>query len=196
MIRSAYSKIRLWRVLCRFLGLLGLAGVCAGAHAALKVGDQAPDFTAQAARAGNAFTFSLTQVLAKGPVVLYFYPKSFTSGCTQEAHEFAEATERFAALGATVIGVSHDDIDTQKDFSKRECRDKFAVAADADAQIIRAYDVGMALMPNTASRISFVISPQGKVLFVLDSMHPSRHIDETYRAVQRWHQQQPTTTPH
>lgn len=169
-----------------FAALTTFAGL---AHAALPVGADAPDFTVQAARAGNAFSFSLKAALAKGPVVLYFYPKSFTSGCTVEAHEFAEASARFEALGATLLGVSHDDIDTQKDFSRRECRDKFAVAADADGRIIRLYDVGMTLLPSMAARISFVISPQGKVLMVYDSMDPSQHVDKTLRAVEQWHQQ-------
>ena len=60
-----------------------------GAWAALKPGDAAPDFTVDAVLGGKEFTFSLTEALKKGPVVLYFYPKSFTSVCTVEAHEFA-----------------------------------------------------------------------------------------------------------
>ena len=62
------------------------------AHAALSVGAPAPDFTADAAVGGQAFKFRLADALKKGPVVLYFYPKAFTSGCTVEAHLFAEAT--------------------------------------------------------------------------------------------------------
>jgi len=105
----------------------------AGAFAALAPGDAAPDFDADAAIGGKVFRFSLAQALKKGPVVLYFYPKAFTSGCTVEAHLFAEATPRFEALGATVVGISNDDIDTLKKFSVEACRDKFAVAADAGA---------------------------------------------------------------
>ena len=101
-------------------------------YAALSPGAQAPDFTTQATLAGKPFTFSLAAALQKGPVVLYFYPAAFTPGCTVEAHEFAEATEKFKALGATVIGVSHDPIDTLNKFSVTECRNKFAVASDAD----------------------------------------------------------------
>lgn len=87
------------------------------AHASLAVGATAPDFTAQAALGGKEFTFSMADALKKGPVVLYFYPKSFTKGCTIEAHDFAEATDKFAAMGATLIGVSHDDIGTQQKLS-------------------------------------------------------------------------------
>jgi peroxiredoxin Q/BCP len=115
--------------------LIVLVGVAAtgfglgGALAALPVGASAPDFTTQAALGGSEFTFSLADTLKKGPVVLYFYPKAFTKGCTTEAHNFSDATDRFASLGATVVGMSNDDIDTLKKFSVLECRNKFAVAA-------------------------------------------------------------------
>src|SRR3954453_4855752 len=131
----------------RILSLLaaaGLSSLCLPAAAALKPGDAAPDFTTEAAIGGKEFRFSLADALKKGPVVLYFYPKSFTQGCTVEAHLFAEATPRFAALGATVVGISHDDIATQKKFSTEECRDKFAVGADPDSKIIRSYDAKLA----------------------------------------------------
>jgi peroxiredoxin len=111
--------------------------VSSAALAALKPGDPAPSFTLQAAQGGKEFSFSLQQALAKGPVVLYFYPKSFTSVCTIEAHEFAEAIEQFAAMGASVIGVSSDKIATQRDFSSKECRDKFPVGADPHFNVIR-----------------------------------------------------------
>ena len=163
-----------------------LYGAMACAQAALPVGAVAPDFTAQAALAGKEFTFKLKQALGHGPVVLYFYPKSFTAGCTLEAHDFAEASARFEALGATLLGMSHDDISTQKDFSQRECRDKFAVAADADAKVLKQYDVALTVMPNTAARVSFVISPQGRILYVYDSMNPDQHVTNTLKALQDW----------
>src|SRR6202161_4839440 len=109
-------------------------------YAALKTGVQAPDFTTEAPLAAKPFKFSLADALKKGPVVLYFYPAAFTPGCTVEAHEFAEATPKFAALGATVIGVSHDPIEKLDRFSVSECRNKFAVASDADGGIMKAYD--------------------------------------------------------
>ena len=75
--------------------------------------------------------------------MLYFYPAAFTSGCTIEAHEFAEAMGKFQALDATVIGVSNDDIATLNKFSTSECRSKFPVAADGDQRIMKAYDAVM-----------------------------------------------------
>jgi peroxiredoxin len=163
------------------LATLLLAGA---AHAALKPGDAAPPFKTAAAVGGQAFEFELAQALKKGPVVLYFFPKAFTQGCTIEANAFAEAMPRFAALGATVIGVSHDDIDTLKRFSTEACRDRFAVGSDPQARTIRAYDAA-ALLPGMASRISYVIGPDGRIAFTHEGSNPQRHVDETLQAVQR-----------
>ena len=164
-----------------------VAGLAApAAHAALAVGAAAPDFSADAALAGQPYRFVLADALKKGPVVLYFYPKAFTSGCTVEAHQFAEATPRFAALGATVLGMSNDDIDTLKKFSVEACRNQFAVAADPGAKIIKQYDANLAVIPNMANRISYVISPQGKVLLPYSAMDPDGHVNAAMKAVQDW----------
>jgi peroxiredoxin len=157
------------------------------ALAALKPGDAAPDFTAQAAVGGNDFTFTLADALKHGPVVLYFYPKSFTRGCTIEAHEFAEAASNFEAAGATLIGMSKDTIETQRKFSKEECRDKFAVAADPDASIIRNYDA-LRAAPNAAGefyadRISYVIGSDGKIVYSYTDSKPDKHIENTLEVV-------------
>ncbi|WP_047197410.1 peroxiredoxin [Caldimonas brevitalea] len=156
------------------------------AGAALPVGAAAPDFTTEAALAGQPFKFSLADALKKGPVVLYFYPKAFTSGCTVEAHAFAEATPRFQAAGATVIGMSNDDIETLKKFSVEACRDKFAVAADRSGQIMKRYDAALGLKPDLADRVSYVISPQGKILYVYASLNPDGHVQNTLKAVEAW----------
>src|SRR6202789_1973389 len=116
-------------------------------YAALKPGTQAPDFTTQATLAGQPFKFALADALKSGPVVLYFYPAAFTKGCTIEAHEFAEATDRFKALGATLIGVTAGNANRVTEFSSVECRNKFAVAADADEKITKAYDVVLPAHP-------------------------------------------------
>ncbi|MBW8779234.1 MAG: peroxiredoxin [Burkholderiales bacterium] len=162
-----------------------LAGVALSAQAALKPGDTAPLFTTDAAVGGKQMPLVLADALKKGPVVLYFFPKSFTSGCTLEAHLFAQATDKFAALGATVVGVSHDDIATQLKFSKEECRDKFAVAADPQSEIIKSYDAKMAVLPYS-DRISYVISPDDKILYAYSSLDPADHVNRTMKAVQDW----------
>lgn len=155
------------------------------AHAALQPGDKAPDFNVEAALDGKAFRFGLTEALARGPVVLYFYPKAFTTGCTYEAHAFAEATARFNALGATVIGVSNDKIDTLKRFSVEACRSQFAVASDADAKVIHAYDAQIAARPGMADRISYVIDRAGKVVYAYGSANPELHVANTLKAVEQ-----------
>ncbi len=155
------------------------------AFAALPVGASAPDFTTQATLAGKPFTFSLADALRAGPVVLYFYPAAFTKGCTVEAHEFAEATEKFKALGATVIGVSHDPIDTLNKFSVSECRNKFAVASDADLKIAKAYDARL-LITSYSNRTSYVIAPDGKIIYVYSALDPDKHVENTLAAVTRW----------
>lgn len=170
----------------RVMALL-LASCCAGsALAALPNGANAPDFTTQATLAGKPFQFALADALKKGPVVLYFYPAAFTSGCTVEAHEFAEATEEFNKLGATVIGVSHDDIDKLNKFSVSECRNKFAVAADPDQHIMKSYDAVLMLKPSWANRTSYVISPEGKVLYSYTALNPDKHVANTLAAVKQW----------
>lgn len=155
------------------------------AQAVLEAGDKAPDFTAQAAIGGEPFTFSLADALAKGPVVLYFYPKAFTSGCTIEAKAFADASPRFRELGATVIGVSSDDIETLKRFSVEACRNEFAVAADEESKVIKAYDAASSFFRNSAARVSYVIDTSGKIVFTHDSMRPEGHITSTLEAVEK-----------
>jgi peroxiredoxin len=160
--------------------------MAAAAHAALNPGDAAPDFKAPASLGGNQFSYSLADALKKGPVVLYFYPAAFTTGCTIEAHDFAEATESYRALGASVIGVSADDIETLQKFSVSECRSKFAVASDRDRKIMKAYDAVLALNSNYADRVSYVIAPDGRVIFAYKSLNPEKHVELTLDALRKW----------
>jgi len=156
------------------------------AHAQLKPGQTAPDFRATAALAGEVIEFDLKQALRKGPVVVYFYPKAFTSGCTIEAQLFAQATPDFQAQNTTVVGVSGDDIETLKKFSEGPCGGKFAVAADADRTIMKAYDAAMRVMPGMAARVSYAIAPDGTIIEAYDSMSPSEHVTRTLAAVTKW----------
>lgn len=168
-----------------------LALIALPAFAAVGVGDKAPDFTAQASLGGKEFTYNLADALKKGPVVLYFYPEAFTKGCTIEAHDFAEAVDKYAALGATVIGVSHDKIDKLDKFSVSECRNKFAVAADPDMKVIKAYGAELPGHETYANRTSYVIAPDGKVLYVFTDMNPDQHVANTLAAIEAWKKQQP-----
>lgn len=165
--------------------------LAAPAMAALKPGAAAPDFTSTAYLAGKATPFKLSTQLKKGPVVLYFFPSAFTDGCTIEAHEFAEATPDFQAMGATVIGVTAGKTDQLAAFSKEACRDKFAVAA-VSKETIRAYDATLAIKPDLSSRTSYVIAPDGKVIFAYSNLtNPVEHITRTKAAVKAWRAAQP-----
>ena len=168
--------------------IVSLAAVTAlvPAHAALDIGDKAPDFSVPAALAGKEYKFSLAETLAKGPVVLYFFPAAFSPGCSAEAHEFAEATDKFAALGATVVGVSTDDIDTQVKFSAQACQGKFAVASDAGKTVVKSYDAAMLLLPDYANRISYVIAPDNSIVYNYQSLNPSKHVEKTLTALREW----------
>lgn len=170
--------------------LASLAALCAqslapSAHAALPVGAAAPAFAAQGALAGKPFAFNLAHALKKGPVVLYFYPKAFTQGCTLEAHAFSEASADFRKAGATVIGMSNDDIATLRKFSTEACRGKFAVAAASPA-IIREYDVDLqrgGASTGLASRTSYVIGRNGRIVMVHSDMDYRDHVRLTLAAV-------------
>lgn len=163
-----------------------LAFAALPARAALDIGERAPDFTAPASLAGQQIQFSLSDALKKGPVVVYFFPAAFSSGCSIEAHNFAEAIDEYNKLGATVIGVSGDDIDTQKRFSATECRGKFAVASDSTKAIMKSYDAVMTLMPDYANRISYVIVPEGKIVYQYTSLNPDKHVSKTLAALRDW----------
>lgn len=165
------------------------------AQAQLAPGGKAPAFTAPAALAGQPFEFDLQAALSNGPVVVYFYPKAFTSGCTIEAQLFAQASDDFKAVNATVVGVSGDDIDTLKKFSEGPCGGKFAVAADPDGEIIDAYDAGFAIIPGMADRISYAVAPDGTILQTYESMSPDQHVSQTLAAVRDWHAKQSTNKP-
>ena len=166
--------------------VFALALAASTAHAALPVGATAPDFNAQASQAGKEFPFSLAAALKKGPVVLYFFPAAFTSGCTIEAHEFADASDEYKKMGATLIGITAGNINRLTEFSVSECRSKFAVAADPDAKIAGEYKSTLAIYPGHSDRTSYVIAPNGKVLLAYSDLKPDQHVAKTLEAVKAY----------
>ncbi len=150
----------------------------------LEVGAAAPDFETTGALAGKPFEISLSEKLENGPVVLYFFPKAFTQGCTIEANMFAEATADFEAAGATVIGMSGDDIDTLTKFSVEECRDKFAVAR-ADEAVMDGYQVRMEPTLALTNRTSYVIDQDSKIVLVHSAQDPKGHVKMTLDKVKQ-----------
>ncbi|HEY1877068.1 MAG TPA: peroxiredoxin [Rhizomicrobium sp.] len=185
-----------------------LAAFCATAvsftpaFAALKVGDTAPDFTAQGSQGGTPITFHLKDALKKGPVVVYFYPSAYTGGCDLEAHTFAESKDKFDAAGASIIGVSADDLGRLKQFSAdpKFCAGKFPIASDADTKIAQSYDLNVTPPRAGAKdvnqveighafieRVTFVVGKDGKILATLssksDGLSPDQHVDKSLAMV-------------
>jgi peroxiredoxin len=170
------------------------------ASAALKEGDAAPAFKAQASQAGKAFAFSLKDALKKGPVVVYFYPSAFTGGCNIQAHTFAVNHDKFSAAGATVVGVSLDSIARLNEFSAdpNYCAGKFPVAADANGDIAKSYDLaireiaagkkdtrGIEIDHAAAERTTFIITPDGKIAATVGGLTPEANVEKALATVQQ-----------
>jgi peroxiredoxin len=159
-----------------------LAFPAAAVQAELPEGANAPRFTTGAALGGRVFSFDLANALRQGPVVLYFFPRAFTQGCTLEANAFAEAMPQFEAAGAQVIGLSGDDIETLQRFSTEECREAFPVGRASPA-IIRNYDVALG-NGDMSKRTSYVIASDGSITLVHSDMDWREHVARTLAAVQ------------
>ena len=183
----------------RLLGCLCAVVLAVPAFAALKAGDSAPEFTAQASLAGKDFTYSLKDALKKGPVVVYFYPSAYTGGCNLQAHTFAINIDKFKAAGATVIGVSLDSIQRLNDFSAdpNYCAGKFPTASDADGKIAKSYELtvhegqpgikdtrGQEIGHGFAERTTFIVTPDGKVAQTIGGMAPDQNVAQALQAVQ------------
>jgi peroxiredoxin Q/BCP len=176
----------------RLLAGLAIAGaIAAPAWSALPVGAVAPTFNVQATQGGHVTPFNLAEKLRHGPVVLYFFPAAFTSGCTIEAHEFAAHMDDFTAAGATVIGMTAGNTERLAEFSTSECRARFPVAA-ADAALIHSYDTALAMRPGWSDRTSYVIDPTGHIIYAHSAMNPVEHVEQTLAAVRAWR----TAHPH
>jgi peroxiredoxin len=173
-----------------FAALAVSAALATPAWSALPVGAAAPSFDVQATKGGQVYPFSLSRHLRDGPVVVYFFPAAFTQGCTIEAHEFAAAMDDFEAQHASVIGLTAGNTERLAEFSVSECRSRFPVAAATPEQI-RAYDAVLAIRPNLSDRTSYVIAPDGHVIFALTSMNPVEHVQQTLAAVRTWRAQHP-----
>lgn len=185
----------------RFLvGCLLSGAIALPAVAALKEGDSAPDFNAKASLAGKAFNFSLKDSLKKGPVVVYFYPSAYTGGCNVQAHEFAQNSDKFAAAGVTVVGVSLDSIERLNDFSAdpQYCAGKLAVASDADGKIAKSYDLavrdaapgkkdtrGVDIDHGFAERTTFVVGKDGKIAATIGGVGAAENVANTLAFVQK-----------
>ena len=192
-----------YRLTCIIFGSsLLITGSAVAQTAMLSKGDAAPVFSTQASLAGSAFDFSLSTALAKGPVVVYFYPSAYTGGCDLEAHTFAELKDKFTAAGATIIGVSADDIQRLNSFSSDSnyCAGKFPVASDPGGKIAATYGLtftppkpgikdvrGQDLTHGFIPRTTFVIDKTGKIVAVFsssaDHISPAEHVEKALAIV-------------
>ncbi|KGM57800.1 hypothetical protein N799_01150 [Lysobacter arseniciresistens ZS79] len=168
------------------LGAACAAAFASPALAELKPGDTAPAFTAPAYLAGEAFTFKLADALAKGPVVVYFFPAANTPGCNVEAALFSQVIEKFRTHGASVIGVTAGNVDQLAEFSSNTetCAGKFPVAADTGAKIAAEYDAVLDKKPEWADRTSYTVAPDGTIAAVYSDANPNRHVREMLAAVE------------
>jgi peroxiredoxin Q/BCP len=177
---------KLFAVATAAVAALSLSG--ASAFAALAVGAHAPQFTASGYLDGKPLTFDLKAALKKGPVVLYFFPAPHTDGCNIEAHMFAESIDKFHALGASVIGVTANNLNQLAAFSGETeyCSGKLPMAADPGAKIAKQYNAKAEIPIPVSTRASFVIAPDGKIVFALETMVPREHIQQTLSALTQW----------
>lgn len=182
------------------LTLAAAAALCAAlpAHAELKPGAKAPDFTAQAYLAGKPFSYRLSEALKTGPVVVYFFPSAHTSGCNLEAHLFSDAIDQFKAEKVSVIGVTAGKVAELADFSKEteHCAGRFPVAADPGAKIAKQYDAplrvaGLTVPKDLSARTSYLITPDGRVAFAYSNLDPAGHVSQTLDAAKAWRAKHP-----
>lgn len=166
-----------------------LALTPAAAGSALREGTIAPNFTTRGALGGQPFNMNLRGLLRQGPVVLYFFPRAFTEGCTLEAHAFSEAARDFRRAGARVVGLSADDYETLSRFSVEACRSAFPVAT-ATAETIGAYDVRLREGSPLSNRTSYVIAPNGRIIYAYTDSDWRNHVTNTLAAVRQWRARQ------
>jgi peroxiredoxin Q/BCP len=161
--------------------LLALAALSQPLAAALPVGAKAPDFQTTGALAGKPFKLHLRDQLRHGPLVLYFFPKAFTQGCTLEAKAFADAMPEFRKAGVRVVGMSTDDLPTLQRFSTEACRSAFPVATASPATVM-AYDVVLKQKPELTDRTSYVIDRKGRIVMVHSDLDWKDHVARTLAA--------------
>jgi peroxiredoxin Q/BCP len=151
------------------------------ACANLAVGDQAPNFSAQGVQSETPMAVNLSELLKKGPVVLFFFPSVFVGNSAAECHDFANSIDKFRAAGATVVGMSRDSIDALGRFSTEECAGKFPMAS-ADMDVVTGFDVNDSA--NFTTRTTYVINPSGKIAFADDGDVDNNHVQHALAFVQ------------
>jgi peroxiredoxin len=155
-------------------------------HAYLGSGESAPDFTLATSLGGETNIVTLSDALAQGPVVLYFFPLDYSYACNAESQHLDYAANEFDGFNATVIGVSSENLDAIQKNLNGDCLNRFPIAADPDLDIISAYDAVIDYDDDQSQRIAYVISPYGEIIHVHRSSEPLGYIKESIDAVQEW----------
>ncbi len=171
--------MRFWIILLSVVAAVGVAARLAFAGPVPEVGTTAPDFSLASE---DGTPVSLKDYRSKW-VVLYFYPKDFTSGCTIEAHNFQRDQDQYAKKNAVVIGVSVDSADSHKKFCAREGLN-FKLLADTDHKVSSEYGSVMNFgVTQIAARHTFIIDPEGKIVRAYTSVDPNKHSEEVLAAL-------------
>jgi peroxiredoxin Q/BCP len=147
----------------------------------LKVGDKVPNFTAIDT---NGATFDSQNTIGKKPVVLYFYPKDNTPGCTAQACSFRDQYEDFIDLGAEVIGVSSDSVAAHQKFTK-QYKLPFILLSDSNKKIRNLFGVPSGMFGLLPGRVTYVIDKEGIIVMVFDSMLATKHISKALAAIKK-----------
>jgi thioredoxin-dependent peroxiredoxin len=148
----------------------------------LDVGDRVPDFSLPDHRGG---TFELAAQLGRGPLVLFFYPKDDTTGCTAEVCGFRDATPELAAAGAKVWGISSDSVASHQRFAGKHAV-PYDLLADEGGEVRKLFGVGKALFGLSDGRVTFVLDSSGVVRHRFDSLiRATKHVDEAVATVRR-----------
>ncbi len=147
----------------------------------LSIGDTAPHFTLNDQ---NGNKFDSKDHIGKKPLVLFFYPKDYTPGCTKEACSFRDSYEEFTEQGAEVIGISADSEASHRKFAS-SYKLPFILLADTQNKVRKLFKVEKALFNLLPGRETYVIDKEGKVSMVFNSMGASQHIAKALRALKK-----------
>ncbi len=147
----------------------------------LKVGDRIPDFKAKTTRGD---VFDSCTIIGKKPLVIYFYPKDHTPGCTAQACGFRDQYEVFKDLGAEVIGVSSDSVDSHQKFTQ-QYRLPFMLLSDEDKKLRSLFGVPSAMLGLLPGRVTYLVDKNGIVQMVYNTVFAAKHISRALEALKR-----------
>jgi peroxiredoxin Q/BCP len=147
----------------------------------LKVGDKIPNFVAKDTEGND---FDIKDLVGKKPLVIYFYPKDSSPGCTAQACSFRDQYEDFKDLGAEVIGISGDSVDSHKKFAK-QYKLPFILLSDDFKKIRKLFGVSSNMFGMLPGRVTYVADRNGEIKMIFDSMMATKHITKALQAIKK-----------